>query len=124
MAQPARSLPRIRLQSLVKHPEKETHPIHKRGYPNQRTYRPSQVHEKQNETDEMLKATWTVTAGIIPDQPIDEHSRSWSYDSADYEKDGEVPIIFQQIKEEVYEYMMEITDPCILNWVDVKFVWY
>jgi len=35
-----------------------------------------------------LKAQWAVYAGLLPGQDMTEHTKTWSYTSLDYDKDG------------------------------------
>lgn len=72
------------------------------------------------------KAFWTVTAGIIPDQPMPEHSRTWCYTSVDYEHDATVPpdepTRYAKTRDEAQAYADRLMDPRSLNWV--KFDWF
>ena len=74
-----------------------------------------------------LKATWTVTAGILIDKPIDEYSKRYTYTSKmqSEDRDGKyTPGHFDRIKDEAHDYARSLTDPRLLNWVDITFIWY
>lgn len=76
-----------------------------------------------------LKGFWKVEAGIIPNLPDQDLSRSWLYTSAMFEKDRvrdmEVEELseFQKQMSEAHGYAMGITQPQSVNWVKVEFVW-
>lgn len=91
------------------------------------------------------KAMWQVTAGVLPGTTEDEYTRAWGYTSRDYEADKLITaenariIInaenekelsevtdtkFMLLRDEAYNYAKEITDPNVVNWVKVDFIWY
>lgn len=73
------------------------------------------------------KGFFTVTAGMIPDQPLPEISRQWSYTSLDYAADRETPhsavTRFSSMRGQALAYANGLMDPAGLNWVRVEFVW-
>lgn len=73
------------------------------------------------------KAFFTVTAGVIPNTAIPEHTRQWGYTSDEYEKDNQTPFdqptIFSSRLEEVHRYAMSLSNPAYLNWVTVDWIW-
>jgi len=73
-----------------------------------------------------IKAKWTITAGIILGQPMDEYLKILIYTGKMNEKDKELefPVIFHNLKSEAYEYARTLNNPGLINWVDIKFVWY
>ena len=66
-----------------------------------------------------LRCAWTVMAGILPGEPMDEFTRTWSIMSEAYEKD---PECFQRFRDEVHEYAKSLTDPG-LNWVHTDWIY-
>ena len=74
-----------------------------------------------------LKALWSVYAGVIPDIPMPEHTRTWNYTSADYEADCVLPEEqtpkFIQLRSEAQEYADSLSDPRRLNWVRLEWTW-
>jgi hypothetical protein len=75
-----------------------------------------------------LKASWTVVAGIIPGQPMNELARQWNYTSLDYEEDrrngNAEDNIFTARVREATEYLMQMNDPRRVNWAVLEFIWY
>ena len=90
-----------------------------------------------------LRGAWEVRAGIIPGIPMKELTKIFPYSSIDYERDkgladiiiaekeGKLApsketreLIFTKTQIEVYNYARELTDPNILNWVSVDWIWY
>ena len=73
------------------------------------------------------KAFWTVTAGIIPDEPMPEHTRQWGYTSVDYEHDRTVPEDqpqrFAIERDEPRASAASMMDPRGLNWVKLEWAW-
>ena len=73
------------------------------------------------------KALFTVTAGIIPGQVMPEHTRRWTYTSADYEQDAALPAgelsIFELRIQEAHDYAIQLSNPRHLNWVRVDWMW-
>jgi hypothetical protein len=73
------------------------------------------------------KAMITVTAGVIPWQEMPEHTKRWSYDSADYERDKQTPqdqpTIFSKMLDGAHEYAKGLSNPAYLNWVRVDWIW-
>lgn len=73
------------------------------------------------------KAFFVVTAGVILDKPIPEHSRQWGYTSQHYEADKKreqherTAFVIQ--RDEALAYARDIMDPTHLNWVKLEFVW-
>jgi hypothetical protein len=73
------------------------------------------------------KALIEVNAGVIPGQKINEHTKRWSYDSDEYERDRatpqDQPTIFSARLQEAHNYAMGLSNPTYLNWVRVDWVW-
>lgn len=73
------------------------------------------------------KALFTVTAGVIPGTANPEHSKQWSYNSDDYEKDAHTPqdqpTVFSRMLQEAHDYAMGLSHPAYLNWVRVDWMW-
>lgn len=73
------------------------------------------------------KAFFSVSAGLIPDQPMPEHSRQWGYTSQDYEADKQLAqherTAFVIRRDEALAYARDSIDPAQVNWVELKFVW-
>lgn len=76
----------------------------------------------------MVKALWKITAGIIPGEPMHEYERVFSYKASEWEADqarGEgQPTRFAEIQREAHEYFTQLTDPRVVNWVTLEFLWY
>jgi hypothetical protein len=70
-----------------------------------------------------LKAQWKVTAGIIMGQPMDEYARVWTYSSKDYDADQKGASIYHDLLDEVHNYGRELSNPGMVNWVNIEFVW-
>lgn len=73
------------------------------------------------------KALIEVCGGVIPGQPMAEHTKRWGYTSQDYEQDQKTPpaepTIFSQRLQEAHEYAMGLSNPAYLNWVRVDWIW-
>lgn len=70
------------------------------------------------------KARWKITAGIIIGQPMDEYNKVFLYDSNMYESDKQGDVIFHTMADEAYYYAKTLTNPGMVNWVNVEFVWF
>ena len=75
---------------------------------------------------EATKATWTITAGIILGQPMDEYKRVYIYtsDMAEQDKKLEFPVKYHFLMNEAYTYARTLNNPGLVNWVDIQFIWY
>jgi hypothetical protein len=77
-----------------------------------------------------LKAAWEVRAGLIPGQPMEEYTQQFFYTSDDYEEDGkhakEVSYhpIFMKRMAEASSYHQQMSNPQMLNWAELSFIWY
>jgi hypothetical protein len=80
-----------------------------------------------------LKATWEVTAGVIPGQSISEYTKRWNYTSDEGEADNKTmqanPTLafhatFSKKRAEAMDYYMQLSNPNVVNWVRLEFFWY
>lgn len=75
-----------------------------------------------------LKAAWQVFAGVIPNQPMKEYTKTFYYTAGDFEKDRQLPedamTRFTELLQEAHEYAQSLTNPAYVNWVRVDFVWF
>lgn len=73
------------------------------------------------------KAFFVVTAGLLPEEPMPEHTRQWGYTSIDYEADraaaGFDSTLFAKRRTEALDYARGLMDPRAVNWVRMEFVW-
>lgn len=73
------------------------------------------------------KAIIEVTAGVIPQEVVAQHTKRWTYDSDDYELDGRTPqdqpTIFSKRLQEAHDYALGLSNPAYLNWVRVDWMW-
>ena len=79
---------------------------------------------------EALVAAWEVVAGVIPGQTMPEYTKRFYYSSRDKEED------YQHRKEIAYQplfmkqmacamaYHQQLSDPAIVNWVRLDFIWF
>lgn len=74
-----------------------------------------------------MKAQWTLTAGILPGEPMPEFTKQWSYTNVDHKKDqgvpSEEPTIYSEKIDEVYDLAKGMCNPGYVNWVKVEFIW-
>jgi hypothetical protein len=77
-----------------------------------------------------LKAAWEVRAGLIPGQPMPEYTKCFVYTSANYEEDGRhaeefayQPIFMKRLAE-ASSYHEQMSNPKVLNWAELTFLWY
>lgn len=66
-----------------------------------------------------LRAVWKVHAGVILDEPMPEYSKMFQLTSED--PDGQEA--FDAKRDEAYAYAKELTNPRMLNWVRVDWIW-
>lgn len=71
----------------------------------------------------VIKGQWIVKAGILPGEPMDEYNMLITYTGQMYEEDKNGATHFQDSLEQIYDFAKNITNPGMVNWVDVKFVW-
>ena len=77
-----------------------------------------------------LKAAWEVRAGVVPGQPMAEYAKQFFYTSDDYDEDGKhaedlaYQPIFMQKMALAASYHMQMSNPRMLNWADLTFIWY
>jgi len=73
------------------------------------------------------KAFFVVTAGVLLESPMPEHSRKWDYTSQDYEDDVKLApherTLFVVQRDAALAYARDLIDPAHLNWVKLEFVW-
>lgn len=71
-----------------------------------------------------LKASWEITAGLIIGEPMAEHTKVLTYTSEMYESDktGETQHYYEKLAM-AHEYARILSNPGMVNWVDVKFIW-
>ena len=73
------------------------------------------------------KAFFTVTAGIIIDEPMPEYSQQWGYTSRDIEADRKCPpdepTTFVAQRDAALSYARHMIDPDAVNWVRLEFIW-
>jgi len=73
------------------------------------------------------KAFFVVTAGVLLDEPMPEHSRQWGYTSQDHEADAKLEhherTAFETRRDEALAYARDRIDPANVNWVRLEFVW-
>ena len=78
-----------------------------------------------------LRCTWSVTAGIIPGEPIPDYSRQWCLTSEQWEKDlaaanqgnPDPPWTFLAYQTAAREYAQSLENPRSLNWVKCEWMW-
>lgn len=72
-----------------------------------------------------LKGYWQVTAGIMPDRPMHQLTRTWTYTSVDYDEDvksGETAL-FDKARDGATDYVKSLQDPRTCNWVKLEWLW-
>ena len=69
------------------------------------------------------RCAWIVTAGIIPGEPMPEYTRQWGMTSAEWEAPGNVAL-FNACLVAALEYARYLSDPYLLNWTNVHWIWY
>jgi len=81
----------------------------------------------------MTTAAWEVVAGVIPGEPIPEHTKIFPYQAEDREADiklaGTITMEprqskFRQLHKEANAYAESLIDPRYLNWVQVTWIWF
>ncbi len=71
-----------------------------------------------------LKATWTVTAGIIPGTEEEKFRRQYHLTASEWEEAEDKNILLVECIGSVMMYAATLQNPQILNWVHVEFIWY
>jgi hypothetical protein len=69
-----------------------------------------------------LKAAWVVTAGLIPNEPMDELTRQWSLTNVEWESPAHVAL-FNAALVGALEYARYLMDPQRLNWTRIEWIW-
>jgi hypothetical protein len=77
-----------------------------------------------------LKAAWEVRAGLVPGTAMPEYTKRFIYTSEDYDVDAQhakdmayQPIFMQQIAK-ASSYHQQMSNPGMLNWAELTFIWY
>ena len=89
-----------------------------------------------------LKARFTVQAGVIPGQAMEEYTKSWLYTSVDWEADAALPAMpegyeldrsgpldqphmsrFTRMMFEMERYAGTLIHPARCNWVRTEWLW-
>jgi len=69
-----------------------------------------------------VRCAWEVTAGLIPEKPIPEYSRSWIVTSeVYYSPDG--PKFCEDFQKQALDYVKSLQDPRSLNWVKLDWIY-
>jgi hypothetical protein len=79
-----------------------------------------------------VKASWSIEAGIIPGEAMKEFSRNYCYTSAMDEEDRKNnPVgdpayhsLLCKMRAEAMDYYLQVSNPQILNWARITFLWY
>ena len=82
-----------------------------------------------------LRCIWTVTAGVIPYQAVEELTKRWALSSETFYREQEMTeadfkkefpdgrSTFARFRDEAHEYAKELNDPSVVNWVNAQFMW-
>lgn len=78
-----------------------------------------------------LKGQWTVRAGVIPGQALENFTRVWRYTSQHDEKDRAANpnrdpayhSIFAKLRAEAMDYYLQVSLPQLNNWAAIEFIW-
>jgi hypothetical protein len=73
----------------------------------------------------------TVTAGLIPGDPMPAFTRYWGITSGEWEAAGKTPFdvgearatLLGERAEQAFDYARELQNPNRVNWVRVDWVW-
>ena len=76
----------------------------------------------------MTKAAWEVKAGIAPGEYDSKLTKIFPYQEEDFgndrKKGKDEVTTFTKLMKEAHDYAMSITDPGMVNFVEVNFIWY
>ena len=74
---------------------------------------------------EALKCLIAVTAGLVPEEPLDEHSRFWSFTSEGVEKIQSDPNdhTYRDAMGAALNYAAYLQNPALTNWVKLEWTW-
>lgn len=75
-----------------------------------------------------LRAYWAVSAGVIPDVPVQSYYKRWEYTDVDKEADDRIKepwevAIFAKKRAEAMDYYLQISLPNLVNWAKLEFMW-
>lgn len=78
------------------------------------------------------KARWSIEAGIVPGQALKQFCRDYYYSSAMQEEDRQnnpnadpsYHSLFCKMRAEAMDYYLQVSNPQILNWARITFIWY
>jgi hypothetical protein len=74
---------------------------------------------------ESLRAIWEVTVGVIPGEPIPEHTKRFPLTSREWEQGTEAGFdALQAAQGAAMVYAMGMQNPNLSNWVRVDWIWY
>jgi hypothetical protein len=95
------------------------------------TYKMTET-EKPRVEAQRLKAAWEVRGGLIPDSPMPEYTKQFLYTSADMEYDQTTNAALSpayhsklaKVRAEAIDYYLQVSNPSMLNWAEITFIWY
>lgn len=70
---------------------------------------------------------WTVKAGIIPGEERLEYTKVWEYTAIEYDKDRDdepYDHVFNRKRAEAMDYYLQVSQPTVTSWAELKFMWY
>lgn len=67
-----------------------------------------------------LKCSVRVCAGIVPNEPVEELTREWSFTQEDLKN----PPIYVDQTGAAMNYAMSLQNPTKVNWVRLDWIWY
>jgi hypothetical protein len=71
------------------------------------------------------RAAWEVTAGIIPGEPMPEHTKCFVLTSDEWDGGSEHgAAMFKELRERATKYADSLQHPAYLNWVRLDWVWF
>ncbi len=76
-------------------------------------------------------ASWTIRAGVIPGKPMKEFSRQYFYTGEMNEQDRannpngdpHYHSLLCKMRAEAMDYYLQVSNPQILNWAEIVFIW-
>lgn len=67
-----------------------------------------------------LKCSIQVMAGVLPGEPMKEHTREWHFTQAELDE----PPLYVDKSGSAMNYAMSLQNPKIVNWVRLDWIWY
>jgi hypothetical protein len=70
-----------------------------------------------------VRCIWEVLAGVVPEIPMEELTKRFVLTRAEASSE-DAPHVWSERRIAAYNYAMSLTDPNVVNWVRIDWVWF